>query len=662
MKIALLNPYKNVAETESARRIAIAAAALGHQAVECHTAAEIHALAPDFVLSLAHQDPKLTPYPTYGVLTAPRSWYLLAPRFIRNILTYDGFFTISDTVKTWLDDLCTGVSKAAATGYYANTCFILDEPMAWPEQARLAYFGTNWDGHRFGDLFRRLSERPYMRIYGPRERWQYVKPAAVCGPTPFDGRSTLDTYRACGVGLCLHLPDFTADNLPSNRIFEIAASGALVISDTNPFVAGIFGDAVLYIDHTQTPDIIAGQIDEHMRWVAANPGEAQAKAARARRIFEESLALERLLPAVIEAHAVNKKAKGHEKFQSDWSAVSVDFIVLAGDSAEALRRTLLSIAGQTAGRVRAIIIAAEGDPAASIIAADMRERLAIRIIAQPAGPASARLAAGLAQVRSDFFGFLQAGDVLFPNHLHTLFAALLRAREHKRLQAGIAYSGHAEYSNGRMLPEKYEDPYKIPRAEPVRVGEHAPIDAQSFHDFRDGPLLGSWIAEADLLDPAMLVDAKLDILADLSLLHLLHNKSEIVFSYELTAALSADARPPAPPELREAERQRLLLRQQDRRPQSERLIVTEVQGIKPAWLSRSHIAGRAGAARGLAARILHYLAGFSSPFKPVLEYLLLSAEEKEIKIKELFYVRPEREPRPRLRQILARLNVWSRYS
>src|SRR5271155_976814 len=94
-RIALLHPATNVAETESMMRISIAAGRIGIDAKPFLRSQDMLDYRPDLVLALTHQDAKLTPFPTYGVMTQPIFYYMMSRRFIRNILSYDAYFTIS---------------------------------------------------------------------------------------------------------------------------------------------------------------------------------------------------------------------------------------------------------------------------------------------------------------------------------------------------------------------------------------------------------------------------------------------------------------------------------------------------------------------------------------------------------------------------------------
>ncbi len=76
-----------------------------------YTSDHIEAFDPDCVIALSPQDAKLTRYPTYGFIDKPVKEYLGLPRFIRNILTYDGYITSIVENAQMLEDLLFGARK-----------------------------------------------------------------------------------------------------------------------------------------------------------------------------------------------------------------------------------------------------------------------------------------------------------------------------------------------------------------------------------------------------------------------------------------------------------------------------------------------------------------------------------------------------------------------
>ena len=316
-KIAIFHRHTGKAEAETAQRIALAAERLGIHAQEVASAADITAFNPDCVVCLSHDDGKITPYPTYGMMLAPLSWFQASPEDIRSILSYDGYLTVSDSVKDWLTQITTAwngkpspIAEVSCT-VQATESLPLGQPPDGP--LRLAYVGTNWDGWRSLALFKILAARGDVFFYGPKASWQHVSQNAYGGPVPFDGRSVLDLYRRCGVGLALDRQDFRKDDMPTNRIFEITAAGAVAIAGDLPFIRRNFGDSVLYIAPDTPPSVQAWQIGQHLAWIAEHPTEAAAMARAAHATFNQNWALERLLPRLNDMH--DQTSTGRHGFQ-----------------------------------------------------------------------------------------------------------------------------------------------------------------------------------------------------------------------------------------------------------------------------------------------------------------------------------------------------------
>lgn len=539
-RFAVLHPYRDKAENETAVRIVQAAANLGLEAVECLDSDAVMEIQPDFVLSLSHQDAKLTPFPTYGVLTAPKRYYQ-TPRFLRNILSYDAYFTVSDSVRMWLEDLTFGARKhAAPVGFYANTApqtpFVAWRP---PASLQLAYFGTNWDGARHGALFQLLAERTYVRFFGPAMSWQNVPQAAYGGSPPFDGVSSLESYRKAGAGLCLDLPDFIVDGLPTNRIFEITAAGVPAVCSDNLFVRRWFGDDVLYIDPEAPPDVQVRQIDAHMAWIAADPAAAGRMAQAAHERFSRDLALERLLPNVLTAHERVLTAKGYRPSPAEPQLPTLACIVRTGDRSEAmLRRALTCLRAQRHHGLRTILVVWARAPWLERALADFAD-LNFEIIDAPGAGRSAALWAGLRaaqRLSTAFFACLDDDDEIFSNHYRSLFNTLRRYEQaFPDDPPQLCYSACVEAADEPFDNDVVVDASSLSRREKRRM--------QQFHFHPPGRLSErsfvcasmTFIARTTLLTDETLEDPGLETAEDLYLWLLLAERTRFAFSCEATA-------------------------------------------------------------------------------------------------------------------------------
>ena len=318
MKIGLLNPWQNAAENQLIPIIARVAEMLGHTAAECKNSQDVLRLAPDLVIAMSRTQPKLTHIPTYGLLFDPRDIVLERSEYLANIYSYDGIFTLFDTLRTFAEDLLFAARRPEPVGAFFPTSMRVDWPARFDfAAAHLAYFGINWDRRR-QELFERLDSQPWMRIYGPPRGWTFLTGSSYQGAVPFDGHSVMERYHEAGAGLCLFSDSHFADDVVSSRIFEVSAAGALILAPRMPWLERNFGDCILYIDQYLPDAALAQQIAEHMAWIRQHPSDASAMAARSEAIFRERFSLDVLLPNVF-AH--------HQRVQALQAAPSPDLLV-----------------------------------------------------------------------------------------------------------------------------------------------------------------------------------------------------------------------------------------------------------------------------------------------------------------------------------------------
>ncbi|MCW9035111.1 MAG: glycosyltransferase [Rhodospirillales bacterium] len=491
MKIAILHPYSGLAETESARRIIIACERLRHEAKECQLPGQVIRYNPDFVLSLSHQDAKLFGVPTYGVLTAPVNWYNQCPRFIRNILSYDGILTLSPFSAAKLEGLCSAFGKDIKVGFYGNTCAI--EPgIANVKDPHLIYLGTNWDGHRFGDIFSKLSERSYFEVYGPEDKWPHISDQSRKGGLPFDGVSVLNAYRNAGVGLCLHLADFTSSGMPSNRIFEITAAGAVVISDENPFVREHYGDSILYVDTSQSTDSIVDQIDAHMKWVKFHPDEALVMAKQSKQVFDEKLSLDVLLPQLFDYHQSLLSQKGYD--YDDEDTPDVELLLCCKEvNVSSFKKIFDSFSNQSyPAKSLVICLPISQLGIAEECFAPWQGESSVSFVTVKDEDSEELLRLGLAALRAPLFGFTDITVTWHRNHLSTLVESL------KKSTAVLAASVFVEESK-EILVDRLVDPYLLPRKNRQRLGPVNRFSAVEYFANGVGNGPGSWIGRREKL-------------------------------------------------------------------------------------------------------------------------------------------------------------------
>jgi len=159
------------------------------------------------------------------------------------------------------------------------------------------YSGGNWDALRRGPerqkLYQYLDQGIPIKFYGPKNAWKNVHNYG--GLIAFDGRSFAQKIREAGVVLMLHAETHLNLGIPTARIFDAAANGAIAISDNHKFIRENFGDNILYIDANKPAIELAEQIKQHYNWIRANPEKVNMMTKKAHEIFLEKFTLESLI-------------------------------------------------------------------------------------------------------------------------------------------------------------------------------------------------------------------------------------------------------------------------------------------------------------------------------------------------------------------------------
>lgn len=462
-------------------------------------------------------------------MVSPPAYFAQDDQFVKNILSYDGYLSSSDHISSWLRDILYQTHKKHLIAPWYTTCH--NVPYRRPEirKPRLLYTGTNWDGPRHRELFEQLDAEPYLDIYGPIEAWQYLK-RSFRGSLAFDGISMLGALHSAGVGLCLHRKEHCEGATPSSRIFEIAASGAIAICQTHPFIRENFGDSVLYFDSVGDTAAIVKQIAEYMQWIAENQKQALDLSKRAYEIYSKKYTLEKLLSDLVPHHErliaqkqIRRARKGVRKDEG------IEFIVRVGDrGAKYVERALDSLAGQTYGPIGVTLVEYGEVENLGQVLKKYESQLHIRILKVPRSRfRSTQLWAGLNAVSSQYFGILDDDDVLHPSHIDSLLQLLEKSESF-----GVAYSGSIRVWESRCLKGEPQPSHELP-SEPAELAYFQPFDLNRLVALDNFITSNAFIARSYLLKD-LGHDPQLPLLEDLFLLLHLCRKTDFVFSYEAT--------------------------------------------------------------------------------------------------------------------------------
>lgn len=443
MKIAILNSWPNLtfsAEREFIARFRLACERMGWLAIEVVTSDDVMLAAPDVVLVTHEFSPKLTKYPTLGVIWSPTAFFAPDPDRIRNILSYDGYLVATQSLREYIEHLLRTHGKKAPISYFDFLPSALSTPppkiKRGAKPASLFYAGVHWDGNRHGDLFAALQGRVPMKVYGDSQRWQNLG-SNFAGPLPFDGKAVIEAIQSCGVALALQGSAHRAEGIPSARLFEAAAAGAIIISDRVDFATREFGDALLYIDADADAAAVSGQIVDHMSWIQKNPTKAKELATRSHKIFNTHFTLEKIFSHLPEFCDEVRRQMGLSEPNLE---ESVDIIVRVGSRPLALvARAIASIADQSHRRIGLIVVCFRPIDGLSEMLCQYEDRfISIKIVeVTDNGLRSTALWAGLQSASATFVANLDDDDIIHPNHI----SSLLQTFQEQDAQASFVYSG-----------------------------------------------------------------------------------------------------------------------------------------------------------------------------------------------------------------------------
>lgn len=531
-RIGYLNPWSNAAENHASASLEIAAQRLGHLVLPVTNSDELLAASADFVIAVASTQPRLTQVPTFANIHEPRSRWWENEDYFRNLLTYDGFLTISDTLRDFTRAVCSGFGKHAEIGEFFSTpqCMRVqcDIPgLVAREGLRLCYFGTNWDP-RSRPLFRQLAKRDYVQIRGPQASWSYLPAHAYCGSVPFDGMSVQMVYAAHGAGLIVHSHAHTLDDVVSNRVFEITSVGAAAVAPDMPWLRSRFGDTLHYYDPWLPAASLARQVDEIIENIRARPQEAAEMAAGARKIFEKRYAAEVMLGRAV-AYFEDWKAQKAALRRPHTEQPLIDVIVrVGGRPLNMIARTLKSIDAQSMGRFRIIFVRYREIDLAPLMSAPWRNIEGFEVVDRLGGNRSKTLSAGLSALRSPYFAVLDDDDVWLPDHVETIWRLLKQAPRDE----GFVYCGfiHVDESGDADRP-----------AERRRITELSPATGKIW-DIVGKFGASNWIASRDLLEGLDLRDWVVATAEDtITVCHLISRAPTPAFSWRATLCVSTSA-------------------------------------------------------------------------------------------------------------------------
>jgi len=542
LRIAFLNPWTEKAKNQEFAKNRMAAERLGHEFIQCTDSADVEACAPDFVLVASLTQPKLNDFPHYGIIHAPLDRYFATRSYFHNLLSYDGYLAIADTLNKLLRDVMFGLGRSRPVGFFYNTSNRYDistnlRGLIDRRALIITYFGTNLD-NRHAFFFKNLSEFEGVQLCGPAKAWARINQRSYGGAVPWDGSSLQERYAANGIGLCMLSDDHFRSDVVSNRIFEITAVGAIAFCCDTPWIRKYFGDSVYYFDRDLDGEGLASAVVKLRDSVYNDPEAAVEKAARARAIFEANFTSERLLGNVVRYHReLSASRSAALRTAEEVYAPFISVVIRCGSrELKYVERAVAYIARQSYGRFEVIFVRHKELDLTALTASPPQRIASFRIVDCPGGNRSDSLWTGLNAVSGEYFCILDDDDWWFSDHFEKLFHPLPK----EPLKKFLAYSGSVAVH---------------PEAVPIEGGGRDDRELRLFGI----ESLESWasaagafasncfVASSDLLNPRLLMSPGMESAEDSYLILSLMAQAEPRFSYAATSvfdrSLSDQLRP-----------------------------------------------------------------------------------------------------------------------
>lgn len=487
-KIAIVNPYllrglTESSEMEAIMRFIAAAKNLGIEAAVFKRSTDVYDFNPDFVIPISQQEPKLTPYPTYGLFNNPIQWAASTARFARNIFTYDGYFAVSPHAIQWLQNACAAINKKL---YLAQAVFTVPQTEFTPRDlsnASAAYLGVNWDGLRHFALFQYFQDGTYVKCYGPKESWMKYPVQLYGGMIPFDGVTALNVYRTHGIGLGINHPVMDQEGVPTCRNFEIPASGAVGIFSRNAYAEQIFGDSLIYVNHLADTRELAAEIKEKINWIRSHAKEAQEMAYSAHAIFNRKVTLEHFIQKMVDMHHEVIAKNGFIKPEQESNRISLgSFKTTAApkityltyvDQVDAIKPLIESIQKQTYGDIRLLLLFNKNKINESALHPYLNS--SVSAMHYDGIQCNKEIFKFLMDSGTQWFGILKRGDKLFANHCSMLMNTYQNSSHDKNKENDVILFGNSlEHAESGELRDKLQDNCLLYLTEKTRVGNITP--------------------------------------------------------------------------------------------------------------------------------------------------------------------------------------------
>lgn len=492
---------------------------------------------PDCVITTSLDDPKLTPYPTFGLINIEKSQYLELPRYVRNSLTYDGVLVQSKILQQVFKDIKFGGRKLS------GQVFALDfHPLARPYKTpvlsnqKIVIFEPNFDQSEYKNCITQLLNA-FNHIYLLTNECSDKK-------VKQDKRLIYKNYQ----DIDRHLSDATVsivlnpghDGVVKSCLLKSISHSLVVITRADRDIETIFGDSLYYIPNEANTNSVINFVNLFLKQIQKNTEEAAERVRKAHEIFINDYAIDKKLSSFKNGFRTFLIENGYlpsDDPEKENALPSVTYIMRTGGKHRPfLERALDGLVAQKYPKMHVIFVTHVKVPFINEIIAAY-PTIKFKVLESIKSRRSEAIRDGMAAVETDLFGLFDDDDELFPNHVRTLVRALQYHQNRDwRGQISMVYSGSIHADDTYPVPEHYEfRDYKVKSRDEKRAIEHYRFYNSFSMSHHEWYMPNGWLARASIIDEEILEDPALDTCEDLYFELQFAQRGHLAFSAEVTA-------------------------------------------------------------------------------------------------------------------------------
>lgn len=493
---------------------------------------------PDCVIATTPQDGKLTPFPTYGLINWSREEYLNLPRFVRNILTYDGYFTTSPELKQTLNDLMFGARKLGTSVFEFDFYPLATEyqqPVVNYAQPKIVIFEPDFKKSKFKTtIYHLLDKFPNLSVvtFAIPDLEKYSN-RIILAKDVSDFHGIVRNHSAAVF--------LDGDNKRgiNTSLLKLISTCVPVITLHTEILEKTFNDNLFYIPADTAFSALPKIIELNVIQIMRNVDRAIEKCRQAHQIFLSAYCLESVLPRLFGFHEKTLIDKGYMPNpdpEIEKRLPSVSFIIRTGGKhRHFLERTLDCLVAQQYPDLRVVfVIHATFSYINELI--EKYPSLKIKVVECLKSRRSEAICAGMAAVETELFGLYDDDDEMFPNHVRTLVRALqYHASRDWRGEISMVYSGSLHVDDTYTVPERIEfQDHRLTSKNEMRAIEHFRFYSSSMMSQHTWFMPNGWLARSKFIDNELLVDPELDTCEDLYFELQFAQRGHFAFSAEVT--------------------------------------------------------------------------------------------------------------------------------